>query len=224
MTEHKKSQALDVNETLNKSEAFVVKHKKTLIASLIIVIVLIAGGLLYNHFISAPKNEKASTMLAKGQTYFATNDYDKALNGDGAEFMGFVKMTKEFSGTDAVNLANLYAGLSYAQQNKAKEAISYLEKFKPADDDMISPAAVGALGNCYAKDGQLDKAVETLKKAAKLADNNSLSPTFLMQAGEILESQKKNKEALELYLQIKNNYYESLPYQDIDKYIERVSK
>ena len=65
---------------------------------------------------------------------------------------------------------------------------------------------------------------KTLKKAAKLADNNSLSPTFLMQAGEILESQKKNKEALELYLQIKNNYYESLPYQDIDKYIERVSK
>lgn len=45
---------------------------------------------------------------------------------------------------------------------------------------------------------RLDKAVEHLKKAASMADNNSLSPTFLIQAGEILESQGKKDEALKV--------------------------
>ena len=88
---------------------------------------------------------------------------------------------------------------------------------------MISPAAEGALGNVYAHLNQLDKAVSHLKKAAEKADNNSLSPTFLIQAGEILESQGKNDEALKLYQQVKDKYCNSMAYQTIDGYIERVS-
>ncbi len=88
---------------------------------------------------------------------------------------------------------------------------------------MISPAAIGALGNAYAHLNQLDKAVDCLKKAAKKADNNSLSPTFLIQAGEILESQGKKEEALKLYEEVKNKYFNSMQYQTIDKYIERAT-
>ena len=97
---------------------------------------------------------------------------------------------------------------------------------------MVSPAAVAALGNAYAHLNQLDKAVDCLKKAAKLADeraddgvNNSLSPQFLMQAGEILESQNKKDEALVLYQDIKKRYLNSAQVQssEIDKYIERAS-
>jgi len=87
---------------------------------------------------------------------------------------------------------------------------------------MISPAAIGALGNVYAHLNQLDKAVATLKKAAEAADNNSLSPTFLIQAGEILESQGNKAEALKLYQTVKDKYVNSMQYQSIDKYIERV--
>lgn len=88
---------------------------------------------------------------------------------------------------------------------------------------MISPAALGALGNAYAHLNQLDKAVATLKKAAERADNNSLSPTFLIQAGEILESQNKKDEALKLYQTVKDKYFNSMQYQTIDAYIERAS-
>ena len=59
------------------------------------------------------------------------------------------------------------------------------------------------------------------KKAAKMADNNTLSPVYLIQAGEILESQGKKAEALELYQQVKEKYVNSMQYQSIDKYIER---
>ena len=40
---------------------------------------------------------------------------------------------------------------------------------------------------------------------------------------EILESQGKKDEALELYKEIKQKYFNSMQYQEIDKYIERAS-
>ena len=130
-------------------------------------------------------------------------------------------------------LANLYAGLCYYYLGKAKEAVNYLEKYSPASDAMVSPAAVAALGNAYAAVGQLDKAVSKLKDAASKADseskdgaNNSLSPTFLLQAGELLESQNKTDEALKVYQDIKKKYVNSMLVQsnEIDKYIERTTK
>ena len=216
--------ALNVEETLNKSEAFFLKYKKAIIYGVLAVIVVIAGVIVYKQYVSAPREDKASTALAKGQEYFQQDLYEKALNGDGAGYTGFVKVASDYSSTEAGNLANLYAGLCYAGLGKWNEAAKYLEEFDTKDDQMISPAAEGALGNAYAHLNQLDKAVSHLKNAAKNADNNSLSPTFLIQAGEILESQGKAAEALELYKEIKEKYVYSMQYQTIDKYIERATK
>ena len=215
--------ALNVEETLNKSEAFFLKYKKAIIYGVLAVIVVIAGVIVYNQYVAAPREDKASTALAKGQEYFQQDLYEKALNGDGAGYAGFVKVAADYSSTEAGNLANLYAGLCYAGLGKWNEAAKYLEEFDTQDDQMISPAAEGALGNAYAHINQLDKAVTHLKNAAKNADNNSLSPTFLIQAGEILESQGKAAEALELYKQVKEKYFYSTPSQTIDKYIDRAS-
>ena len=216
--------ALNVEETLNKSEAFFLKYKKAIIYGVLAVIVVIAGVIVYKQYVSAPREDKASTALAKGQEYLQQDLYEKALNGDGAGYAGFVKVASDYSSTEAGNLANLYAGLCYAGLGKWNEAAKYLEEFDTKDDQMISPAAEGALGNAYAHLNQLDKAVSHLKNAAKNADNNSLSPTFLIQAGEILESQGKAAEALELYKEIKEKYVYSMQYQTIDKYIERATK
>ena len=216
--------ALNVEETLNKSEAFFLKYKKAIIYGVLAVIVVIAGVIVYKQYVSAPREDKASTALAKGQEYFQQDLYEKALNGDGAGYAGFVKVASDYSSTGAGNLANLYAGLCDAGLGKWNEAAKYLEEFDTKDDQMISPAAEGALGNAYAHLNQLDKAVSHLKNAAKNADNNSLSPTFLIQAGEILESQGKAAEALELYKEIKEKYVYSMQYQTIDKYIERATK
>lgn len=213
-----------VEETISAQEAFFVKYKKAIIYGVLAVVVIIAGIIVYNNYVSAPREDKASTVLAKGQQLFGEEQYEKALNGDGATFPGLLKIASEYSSTDAGNLANLYAGLCYASLGKWNEAAQYIEKFDAKGDMMISPAAEGALGNVYAHLNQLDKAVSHLKNAAKNADNNSLSPTFLIQAGEILESQGKAAEALELYKEIKEKYVYSMQYQTIDKYIERATK
>lgn len=228
---NKKEQGVEA-EVLNQSEAFFNKNKKMILGVICALVVIIAGSMLYKAYYSGPREDKASTALAKGQEYFNNEMFDKALNGDGAGYQGFVKITSDFSGTDAANLANLYAGLSYANLNKWNDAVKYLDAFSPADDAMISPAAIAALGNAYAHVNELDKAVSNLKKAASMADgeakdgvNNSISPTFLLQAAEILESQNKNDEALKLYRDIKKKYVNSalVQSQEIDKYIERTS-
>lgn len=215
--------AQNASSTVNITETFFDKYKKAIIIGVVAVIVIIAGVIVYNNYVAEPRAAKASTALSKGQEYFGMEEYEKALNGDSIGYAGFISIAADYSSTDAGNLANLYAGLCYAQMGKWQEAASYLEKFDQQDDQMISPAALGALGNAYAHLKQLDKAVETLTKAARNADNNSLSPTFLIQAGEILESQGKKAEALKLYEEVKQKYFNSMQYQTIDKYIERAS-
>lgn len=216
-----------------KSEAFFEKNKKVISGVIIAIILVVAGVLCYNQFIGGPRQQKASTALARGQEYFNAEQFDKALNGDGAGYAGFVKIADDYSSTDAGNLANLYAGLCYANLGKWQDAVKYLESYSPKGDAMVSPAAIEALGNAYAHVGQIDKAISTLKEAASKADdkakdgtNNSLSPTFLLQAGELLESENKTDEANKLYQDIKKKYVNSSLVQsnDIDKYIERTTK
>ncbi len=215
-------------EALNKKEAFLTKNKKAISIAVIAIIAVIVGVLCYNKYVAEPREAEASTELAKGQEFFASEMYDIALKGDSASFSGLLAVAEDYSGTKAANLANLYAGLCYANLNKWDAAITYLDSFSTAGDIMISPASVAALGNAYAHVKQYDKAVASLKKAAKMADsktkegtNSSLSPTFLIQAGEILESQNKSDEALKLYEEVKAKYSSSYAAREISKYIER---
>ena len=229
---NKTEQVLEATENINNRKAFFMKYKKAILIAVAAIIVVIAGVFLYISQISGPREEKASTALSKGQTYFNNEMFEQAVNGDGAGFVGFAKLADEYSGTKAGNLANLYAGLCYANLGKWAEAQKSLDAFSTEDDQMISPASQAALGDAYAHLNQLDKAVDAFKKAADMADskaeddtNNSLSPIFLIKAGEVLESQGKKDEALKIYQDIKKKYVNSMLVQsaEIDKYIERAS-
>ncbi len=217
-------------ETLNKSEAFLTKYKKRIIAALVLLVAVIVGIIAWNSY-SDSRNEKASTALARCQELYQTMDFDKALKGDSLGTPGFIQIASEYGNTKAGNLANLYAGLCYAKQDKWEEAVKYLDLFSPKDDALISPLAVIAMGDAYANVKQLDKALDAFQKAAKMADkasesgrSNSVTPIALKKAAFILMEQKKNDEALKIFQDIKDNYLGSPAQQDIDKYIEFLTK
>lgn len=214
----------EVEVALSKSEAFFNKNKKVILGAVAALIVIIVGVFVYNNYIAAPRENKASTQLAKAQELFNNEQFDKAAPE-------FQKVISDFGSTDAGNLANLYLGLCYANQNKWEDAVKYLDSYSPSNDAMVSPAAIAALGNAYAHVNNIDKAIACLKKAASKADsksindaNYSLSATFLMQAAQLLESQNKNDEALKIYKDIKAKYVNSALVQskEVDKYIERL--
>ncbi len=221
MAEQKKTnEALNVEEALTQSEAFLIKNKKTIIGVVVAIIVIVAGVTMYKNLYAAPREEKAQAALFMGQQYFESNNFEQALNGDSIGYAGFLKVAEEYSGTKAANLAKAYAGICYAKLGKTQEAIDALNGFD-ADDQMVAPAVKGTIGNCYAQLGDLDKAASTLLDAANQADNNTLSPIFLMQAGEILVKQGKYDEAIQAYTTIKDKYFASYQAMNIDKYIEQ---
>ena len=221
MAEQKQTnEALNVEEALTQSEAFLIKNKKAIIGAIAAVIIVVAGVVMYKNLYAAPREEKAQAALFKGQEYFEADAYEQALNGDSIGFAGFIKVANEYSGTKAANLAKAYIGICYAQLGKYEEAAKALDSFD-GNDQMVAPAMKGAMGNCYAQLGQLDKAASLLLKAADEADSNSLSPIYLQQAGEILVKQGKYDEAIKAYTTIKEKYFRSYQAMDIDKYIEQ---
>ncbi len=221
MAEQKnQNEHLNVEDALTQSEAFLIKYKNAIIGGVVAVIIIVAGFIMYKNLYAEPREEKAQAALFKGQEYFEQDAYEQALNGDSIGYTGFLKVADDYSGTKAANLAKAYAGICYAQLGKYEEAVKMLDSFN-GKDQMVAPAILGAAGNCYAQLGQLDKAASTLMSAADKADNNTLSPIFLMQAGEILVKQGKYDDAVDAYTKIKDKYFQSYQAMDIDKYIEQ---
>ena len=221
MAEQKnQNEHLNVEDALTQSEAFLIKYKNAIIGGVVAVIIIVAGFIMYKNLYAEPREEKAQAALFKGQEYFEQDAFEQALNGDSIGYTGFLKVADDYSGTKAANLAKAYAGICYAQLGKYEEAVKMLDSFN-GKDQMVAPAILGAAGNCYAQLGQLDNAASTLMSAADKADNNTLSPIFLMQAGEILVKQGKYDDAVDAYNKIKDKYFQSYQAMDIDKYIEQ---
>ena len=221
MAEQKnQNEHLNVEDALTQSEAFLIKYKNAIIGGVVAVIIIVAGFIMYKNLYAEPREENAQAALFKGQEYFEQDAFEQALNGDSIGYTGFLKVADEYSGTKAANLAKAYAGICYAQLGKYEEAVKMLDSFN-GKDQMVAPAILGAAGNCYAQLGQLDKAASTLLSAADKADNNTLSPIFLIQAGEILVKQGKYDDAVNAYTKIKDKYFQSYQAMDIDKYIEQ---
>ena len=233
--------APETQPALSKHEVFILKYKNYLIGAVVALIVIVGGIIIWNNHKASQLIEAQTAMqapelniqlgmgdLQNAAALFGEKSFEQALNGDSTGVMkGFLQIADEYSSSKAGNLACLYAGLCYAHMDKWEEAVKYLEKFDDADDFLVSPAALSALGNAYAHLNQLDKAVSNLTKAAERADNIMLSPIFYIQAGEILESQGKKADALKLYQKVKamESVSQSSPYVEmIDEYIERVSE
>ena len=213
---------LDLEEAMSSSEAFIIKYKNKFLAGIAAIVIVVGGALGYQHFVSEPNEKKASEALFRGEQYFMADNYQYALNGDSLGYEGFLKVADKFGGTDAGKLANAYAGICYAQLGEYENAVKFLDKFS-ADDHLVNPALMGTMGNCYIQLGQLDKGAATLMKAADKANSHSISPIYLIQAGQVYEKLGKKSEALNAYKAVKEKYFNSYQAMDIDKYIERAS-
>lgn len=224
MSKNQNLQENQAAEVIATTGAWVETNKKKIITIFVAVVVVVGGFLGYTYGYQQPREEKAQTLCTDGLQYIQTSDFETALNGEGT-FPGYIKIAKEYSGTNGANIANLYAGICYAQQNKYQEAIPYLEDYTPGDDQSISAMALFALAQCYAGVNNLDDAIATFKEAAEQADNAALSPMCLLEAGKLLESQDKKAEALKIYESIKSDYPTSTLVvgspAEIEKYIER---
>lgn len=201
-----------LDESATITETWVAKNQKIIIGLVAVAAVVTIGYLAYQRFIAAPKQDEAANEMFVAQQNFqkATEGvasdslYKLSLNGSEGKF-GFLKIADEYSGTDAGNLANYYAGIAYLNTGKYTEAIDYLSKFK-SDDIVLSALAKGAIGDAYSQKNQPKEALENYVKAAGTNKNDFTTPRFLLKAGKTALALGNKSDALKYFTDIKENY------------------
>ena len=212
----------EMNETLVKVQGFWEKFQKPVLVIIAVIVIGGGGWYGYNEYIVKPKEEKASEALFKAEKYFAIDSSNLVLNGDGQN-KGVLSVISNFGGTKAANLAKYYAGVSYLKLGDFNNAVKYLKDFS-TDAKQIQVMAYGCLGDAYSELNKKDEAVESYKKAANVFDTDeSNSSEYLFRAALLEETAGKNKEALDLYKELKDKFPKTEKGFQADKYITRLS-
>ena len=201
-----------LDETASKTEDWVAKNQKIIIGLVAGIAVATIGYLAYQKFIEAPKQDEAANEMFVAQQNFqkavdgvaSDSLYKLALNGSEGKF-GFVKIADEYSGTDAGNLANYYAGMAYLNTGKFDDAIKYLGEFK-SEDLILSALAKGAIGDAYSQKNNQKEALDYYVKAAEANKNDFTTPRFLLKAAKTAIALGQKEDALKYFTDIKENF------------------
>lgn len=214
-----------LDETASKTEEWVAKNQKYIFVIVGLAAALILGYLGYKEYIVKPKQTTAMNDMYQAQKYFneavngAAKDslYNLSLNGGEGKF-GMLDIIEEYSGTDAANLANYYAGMAYLNLKDYKNAVTYLGDFK-SSDQALGPIAKGGIGDAFIQLNQPEDALGYYEEAANLQTNDFTTPLYLLKAGTTAMSLGDNDKALKYFNRIKQDYGSSIEASNIDIFI-----
>lgn len=190
---------------------------------IVAAIIIIAGGFLaYKYLVKEPKEQKAADAIFRAQEYFAQDSLQKALKGDG-QFPGFEKIASQYSGTDAGNLANFYAGAIALKTGDNNKAIKYLKDFS-TDAHQVQARAYKLLADAYANAGKNADALSNYKKAAHEFEKDKInSSDYLLMAAYFADRvMNDKKQAEELFKEVKEKYYNTRAADEADKYLAQM--
>ena len=208
----------NVQEALNTTSAWIEKNQNKLTWAVTIIVAVVVGVLALNTYVIKPKAVEVSNENAKAVTYFMQGDWEKALNGDDAECIGFQAIADEYKMMyQGGKLAALYAGVCYYQLGQYEDAAAYLSKFS-AKDLTIEPAALQLLGDAYVQMEEYDKAAKAFEVAAN-SGNDLIAPMSLMKAGKVYLELGNNAAAKKAFETVNAQYPTSAEAQDADKYM-----
>jgi tetratricopeptide (TPR) repeat protein len=210
----------NVSELFSKSEQFIEKNQKIIIVATLAIVLAVTGVLSVRYFYLIPKEKEAQNAIFRGQNYFQQEEWDRALYGDSAQYIGFEAIADEYGFTQTAALAKVYAGICYYHKGEYENAVAYLKQFS-AGDAMIDPVVTGLIGDCFVEMDKVNDGINFFLKAASKADDPMISPIYLKKAGRAYEHLGDYKGALEVYTKIKEKYPTGTEAQDIDKYIDR---
>ena len=202
-----------VLESGDKAEIMIAKAKdfwernSKIISIVFTVLVLGVGGyFVYKNYIRKPKEEKATDAMFKAEEYYRKDSANLALKGDG-QYLGFLKIIDKYSGTDAGNLACFYAGVCYLKLDDNQNAIKYLKKFSSSSKP-VQARVYKLLGDANGDLGKYADALDYYKKSAHVfEDDKDNSAEALFLAAYLADKVMKNqKEAIELYKEVKEKY------------------
>lgn len=212
---HDETAIENLNSHLTSAGQKLADNKKIIywiICALLIVGVLIMAYLfLYRN----PREEKAFEAFNNVEIQTQGNDSIAAIE--------YGKVAKKYGSTDGGKLASLAAAEAYYNLGKYKDALNYMKNFSTGDEVLQANAYV-LEGDCNVNLKKYDEALSLYDKAISESDKNpQIAPRALLKKANIYDAQKKYDKALECYEEIKNDYPEFIPGNNIpmDAYIER---
>jgi TolA-binding protein len=208
-----------LKEKLAGAENWLEQNPKIVVGVAAAILIIVGGYFAFNYYKNS-QNDLAQKEMFQAVYYFEADSLDKALNGDGNN-LGFLEIIDEYGVTDAANLANFYAGVSYLKQGKFELARLYLEDFT-ASDLLIQARAYALVGDSYMEEKKYDDAAKYYNKAANYKPNKHFSPNYLMKEALAYEKLNQNDKARETYDKIINLYWESTEYQNARKFKARL--
>lgn len=210
------------DDVIERAKDFWANYGKitTIIAS--VIIILGGGYLAYKYMIKEPKEQKAAEASWRAEDYFAQDSLQKALKGDG-QSAGFEKIASQYSGTDAGELANFYAGAIALKTGDNNKAIKYLSSFSTGAHQ-IQARAYKLLADAYANAGKNSDALSNYKKAAGEFEKDKLnSSAYLLMAAYFADRvMNDKKQAADLYREIKQKYPNTQPSDEADRYLAQM--
>ncbi|MCF0207490.1 MAG: tetratricopeptide repeat protein [Bacteroidales bacterium] len=212
-----------VESAVSRTEGWFESHQKLVTIVFAVIIVVALGIISYAKFVKAPKEKDAMVAMYNAEFAFEEEDFELALNGNEEGVTGFAEIVDEYGSTPSGNVARYCAGVCCMRLGQYEEAISYLKDFS-SDDPMMEPQALGLMAGAYSELGDNEKAAEYYVKAAEKANNEILTPKYLIDAGNVYEILGNYQKALETYKKVQDEYYTKLNSQDksnIEKYIQR---
>jgi predicted negative regulator of RcsB-dependent stress response len=196
-------------------------NKPVMIAAAAIILAAV-GYLAYKNFFQKPNEQKASDSIAKAEEYYRMDSLKLALNGDGIN-PGFLKIIDRYGNTKAGNLAKFYAGAASLQSGNAASAVKYLKDFD-TDAKQIQARAYKLLGDAYAEQGKNNEALDNYKKASHHFEEDKMASSeyLFMAAYFAARVLKNNKEAIDLFKELKEKYPRTEKGFEADKYLAQL--
>jgi tetratricopeptide (TPR) repeat protein len=212
---------LAVEEALSRSEQFIERHQNSIMWTVAIIVLIIAGYIGYTRFSLAPREREARAEMFMAESYFEQDSLQLALEGD-AQYPGFLDIISSYRFTKSANLAHYYTGISYLKLGNYEDALKHLKKFR-GRDQIMGAMAFGAIGDAYLELQDLSSAARYYRKAYRYKPNDLTTPLFLFKAGLLFEEMGQPAEALSLYERIREEYQNSAEGRNIERYIGRTS-
>ncbi|WP_057940445.1 tetratricopeptide repeat protein [Algoriphagus resistens] len=209
----------EIASRLGRGEAFLKQNSKIL-AGILIAAVILIGGILFFQINTQNQNEKAQKEMFQAVYFYEQDSVQLALNGDGIN-AGLLNIVDDYPRTDAANLAHFYIGSIYLSERKYEEALAELEQFS-ADDFLVQAKAYALIGDANMELGKLDNAITNYKKAAEYDENKFFTPKYLTKLAIAYEAAGKTAEAIDVYGQIEEKYFESFEFAAARKHKARL--
>lgn len=212
---------VQIEETYNRLETFLEENQNIVLGVLGATILIVAAVVIYGRFILAPKQAEAARQVYMAQQWFEADSFRLALEGDG-NYYGFYDIIDDYGATRVGKMARFYAGVSNLKLGNFDEAIDQLSKFKTSDPN-VAAVALGGLGDAWAEQDNLEKAVGFYEKAAAKSNLNAVAPLYYLRAGKAHEELGNEAAAEKMYRAVIEGYRESIHLAAAEKNLARLT-